>query len=409
MPPQPGRHDAEPTAAERRRIEALTRLLVRRIETEGPLPFSEFMRTALYEPGLGYYCSAHDPWGGRGDYLTAPQVHPALGQAVARLAAEVDAAAGAAGEFTLVEVGSGDGALLCAALAAVRRHHGGLWRRLRVISVEAGERARALQRGRLPVPGGGLAWGAALEELPRERFRGLIVSNELLDAFPVERVRGGPDGPTMARVHCGAEGLRQRFDAPPSAEVRAYLRRNGIRLRPGQIAEVCPAVEPWLRQACARLRLGGILTIDYGRDTGALYDAGRSAGTLVCQRRFRLGADPLHMPGAQDITAWVDFGNLRRLGRRMGLYAYPLCSLRVFLLGMGAAAQPLSDARARLRLRHLLVSEIGEAHLVMLQTRGLPAGALRFGRRRLDSACATPPGCATEGAGARNGQRRPPC
>jgi hypothetical protein len=133
------------------------------------------------------------------------------------------------------------------------------------------------------------------------------------------------------------------------------------------------------------LRAGGVLVVDYGHSTPTLYGASRMFGTLVAQQRFELFDDVLTHPGDRDLTAHVDFGNMQRVGERLTMRWAGRCSLRVFLIGMGATggqeAEPLA---ARMALRHLLVSEIADAHSVAFLCKDLTGAAPVFGRARLD-------------------------
>jgi len=55
-----------------------------RIETAGgALDFADFMREALYAPGLGYYAAGLPKFGAAGDFITAPEVSPLFGRALA--------------------------------------------------------------------------------------------------------------------------------------------------------------------------------------------------------------------------------------------------------------------------------------------------------------------------------------
>ncbi|MFQ5344075.1 MAG: SAM-dependent methyltransferase, partial [Anaerolineae bacterium] len=149
----------------------------------------------------------------------------------------------------------------------------------------------------------------------------------------------------------------------------------------GQVAEICLQAEGWLGAATRDLAAGGLLAIDYGHSTEALYGPERARGTLIAQQRFQLFDDVLAHPGDRDLTAHVDFGNLERLGAREGLRWGGRCSLRVFLIGMGAVASNSGSVQSRLALRHLLVSEIGDAHSVAWLHKGI--AGLPFGRDRL--------------------------
>jgi SAM-dependent MidA family methyltransferase len=211
----------------------------------------------------------------------------------------------------------------------------------------------------------------------------------LLDAFPVHRVVALPDG--VQEVFVGAEN--GRFTEPAGAlstrRLAEYLDSNGIDLRAGQIAEISLAAGDWMEAVADKLSAGFVLTIDYGARTEVLYGPDRQCGSLVCQRQYQVSADPFHHVGEQDISAHVDFGNLRRRGLERGLDPLGLESLQIFLLGFGVAEGSMIDpndpeaTRRHLALRHLLFSEIGEAHRVLLQVTGVPTGELRFGRERL--------------------------
>ena len=129
-----------------RRSRALIHYLSERIATSGPMPFASFMADALYHPEHGYYTSLPGPWTVTPDFLTAPQMGPALGDAVAELAVAVDGALGRPVCLDLVELGSGDGSLLMSTLTALQRRYPTVWPRLRAWSVERGASGRRRQQ-----------------------------------------------------------------------------------------------------------------------------------------------------------------------------------------------------------------------------------------------------------------------
>ena len=55
----------------------------------GWIPFARYMELALYAPGMGYYSGGAAKFGGTGDFVTAPEISPLFGKAVARQAAQV--------------------------------------------------------------------------------------------------------------------------------------------------------------------------------------------------------------------------------------------------------------------------------------------------------------------------------
>lgn len=78
----------------------LARKIAARISAEGPLPFSEFMRLALYDPEHGYYLG--QPFGPTGDFYTAAQLQPVFGAYVSTLAASL-----LPGYSAFVDIGAG--------------------------------------------------------------------------------------------------------------------------------------------------------------------------------------------------------------------------------------------------------------------------------------------------------------
>lgn len=363
--------------------------LLAEIDSDGPITFATFMERALYDPERGYYTGTRSPWGRGGDYLTAPQVHCAVGAAIARLAAETDEVLGHPARFTLIEAGSGDGQLmadLCDALAA---GYPDLYERTRMWSIERSPASRERQSQTLQRHTARVGWAESIEEVPDSEVRGGVFSNELFDALPVHRVVALADG--IHELFVAAENGRfvERAGALSTPLLAAYLDSNSIDLREGQAAEISLAAGDWLEAAAEKLSAGFVLTIDYGAKTEILYGPDRQRGALVCQRRYQLSADPFQHVGEQDISAHVDFGNLRRRGLARGLAPRDLESLQIFLLGFGVTEGSMIDpddseaTRRHLALRHLLFSEIGEAHRVLLQVAGIPADHLKFGRERL--------------------------
>ncbi len=363
--------------------------LLAEIHRDGPITFATFMERALYDPEHGYYMSPRSPWGRDGDYLTAPQVHSAVGTAIARLAAETDEVLGHPAPFTLIEAGSGDGQLMADVCDALAAHHPDLYERTHVWSVERSPASRERQSRALHRHAARIGWAESITEIPGSGVRGGVFSNELLDALPVHRVVALPDGVHEVLVAAEDGRFTETVGALSTPRLSEYLECNGIDLCDGQTAEISLAAGDWIEAAADKLSAGFVLTIDYGARTEVLYGPDRRRGSLVCQRRYQLSADPFQHVGEQDISAHVDFGNLRRRGLERDLVSLGLESLLIFLLGFGVTEGSMIDpddaeaTRRHLALRHLLFSEIGEAHRVLLQVIGMRTGELKFGRERL--------------------------
>ena len=167
-----------------------------------------------------------------------------------------------------------------------------------------------------------------------------MLANELLDALPVHLVEGS------------ADGLRERFVAldpapedpehpfslvlgPPSTpDLAGRLAGEGVELQPGQFAEICLELDPWLDRATVPLERGVVLLIDYGAPADELYAPARGS-TLRAYHRHRVHADPLVAIGRQDLTAHVDLTAVERAARSAGLDQLGSARQAEFLAALG--------------------------------------------------------------------------
>ena len=300
------------------------RAIRRRIARHGPITFADFMAAALYGPG-GYY--TRNTAGV--DYYTSPQVHPAFGALLAVQLFHLWTLLERPRPCNVVELGAGDGRLCRDILAAARYLPDSFGDAIDYTVVDQ----RAAPGWEQAIPNASRLVADALlpasDEAPVPAPAHCVLSNELLDALPVHRVRMeagrlrelylglGPD------VADGYEGpLVEVSGAPSTPALQSRLCDVGVALSDGQTAEVCLLLDAWAEATAARLESGFALTIDYGRAASDLYDpAQRRHGTLVTYQAHRQTDAPLQDVGRQDITAQVDFTSVQRAGQRAGLTA----------------------------------------------------------------------------------------
>ena len=292
------------------------RAIRRRIARHGPITFAEYMARALYGPG-GYY-TRNSPGG---DYYTSPQVHPAFGALLAIQLFQLWGLLDAPDPFFVIEPGAGDGLLARDVCNAASHLPEGFPGSLRYAAVD-----RSLESLDARDPALARISGDALR-LPFRNVTGCIISNELLDALPVHRVRMERGAlrelyvAIASDVADGYEGQLVEIAGDPSTpDLGRRLGDIGVNLPDGQTAEICLLLDGWAASVAASLDIGFVLTIDYGRGADDLYDPmQRPHGTLVTYRSHRQTDTPLVDPGRQDITAQVDFTSVRLAGERAGL------------------------------------------------------------------------------------------
>ncbi len=299
------------------------------------------MELALYEPTHGYYMRG-GPGGERigweGDFYTSGDLHPAFAEALARQLRQADELLGHPDPFTLVEMGPGKGFLARDLLSAGSKPEGSFLHRLRTVLVERSPAMRALQRSN-PAPwlqpDGRLSWVHSLQELDTDSLVGVLLSNELVDAFPVHRIT--LDRGELKEIHVDLqEGRFVECLLPLSTpELSRYLQRLEVTLQEGHRTEMNLQALGWMTEVARVLGRGFVITVDYGHTAQDFYSPQRGNGTLLCYHRHKASDDPYHRVGLQDMTAHVDFTSLALTGEGAGLTVTGFTNHMSFLAGLG--------------------------------------------------------------------------
>ncbi|MBI2871745.1 MAG: SAM-dependent methyltransferase [Chloroflexi bacterium] len=316
-----------------------------RIHRDGPITFREFMEVALYAPGVGYYASRGAESAQR-DYFTAPSVHPLFGALVAHQLQQFWEALGRPEAFWVVEPGAGDG-LLCRDILSWLSHlDTSMAHAVRYVVTDRGSGLRVEQE--LPADLLPRVHRIRTAGLPLGPITGCIISNELLDAFPVHRVT--VQGGRLREIYVGLDaqgGLVERLGRPSTPALEKRFRELGISLPEGYRTEVNLELASWVREVASTLERGFVLTVDYGHPATDLYGPTRSRGTLRCYYRHTLNANPYQHVGRQDISVHVDFTTLIRLGEPAGLQTLGFATQGEFLENLGFRAYLASLAARR--------------------------------------------------------------
>lgn len=314
---------------------ALQDAIVDRIRTGGGITFRDYMAMALYHPGLGYYTSRRDKIGRSGDYFTSPETSRVFGVLIGRQLREMWEVIGRPAEFTVVEVGAGTGALSRDILGWALSHAPDFADALLYVIVEISAALAERQRETLESEGftGRVSWR---DDLPGGST-GCILSNELLDAMPVHRVRTVDGHLHEAYVVWDGARLFEELRHLSTPEIARYFQRLGLTPGEGCYAEVNLEAAALIRRSAAALDRGFIMTFDYGYEAAELYAPWRTDGTLLCFYSHNPSHDPYARIGRQDITSHVDFTTVRRAGEEAGLATLGLVTQAEFLTNLGAA------------------------------------------------------------------------
>jgi SAM-dependent MidA family methyltransferase len=352
---------------------AASRALLERIGTElaaadNWISFARYMELALHEPGLGYYAGGARKLGAGGDFVTAPELSPLFGRTLARQIAQLLEP----GEAVL-EFGAGSGLLAEILLSELKG--------VKYEILETSPELRDRQQQRL---GSRVRW---LDHLP-QKFRGVMLANEVVDAMPVHALAWTEAG-VLERGVCVNEGQLAWSDRAAGGLVLSESKKIQIEIPPSgrYESELALFARAWMRSLGRFLERGAILAIDYGFPAREYFHPQRSMGTLACHYRHRVHGDPFFLPGLQDITAHVDFSALARAAADAGLDVLGYASQAQFLINCGItdllAAEDPADAKrylpAAAAVQKLLSpSEMGELFKVLAVGKGVTLPLLGF-------------------------------
>ncbi|WP_047244239.1 class I SAM-dependent methyltransferase [Chromobacterium subtsugae] len=294
----------------------------------GWIPFSHYMELALYASGMGYYAAGSSKLGEAGDFITAPELTPLFGQALARQLAELlPQTAGAIYEF-----GAGTGKLAIDVLAELEAL-GCLPQKYVILDLSPDliERQRQNIRAALPHLADRVEWASRLPDA----IDGVVIGNELLDAMPCEMVFRDESRRLRQRgvtVRDGALAYEDRdFADARLAELAAQL----VPDIPRYETEISLANRAFVATVAGALSRGAILLIDYGHAASEYYHPERSMGTLLGHYRHHTVQDPFYLPGLMDLTCHVDFSAVAQSGLDAGLDLIGYASQAQFLLNCG--------------------------------------------------------------------------
>lgn len=286
----------------------------------GSITLAAYMELALYHPTYGYYQREQVGPGRTGDFLTSPEASPYFGLTVARQLIEIWDRLGQPDVWEIREYGAGTGVLAYDIMAGISNDAPEAMNGLTYRLVESNAFRRA--EAQAAMAEAGLAELVKISDStePLPSFAGVMLGNEVADAFPAHRlvVRNGELREcfvTVTEAGFGWTEGERSAEAASLPEIEAIAKR----LPDGAIVEVSPAAADWFESAAALLERGLALLIDYGYPAEKLYSEHRLEGTLRAYRGQQVSDDPFTSPGQVDLTTHVDFSALERAGARAGL------------------------------------------------------------------------------------------
>ncbi|MDR3459366.1 MAG: SAM-dependent methyltransferase [Verrucomicrobiae bacterium] len=350
------------------------------ISQTGAISFARFMELALYCPETGYYEKKKDNVGRQGDFITSVSVGSLFGELLAfQFAGWLDELKNRHEKLQIIEAGAHDGKLAADILNWLQIHRPVLFSAIEYTILEPSPARRQWQQEKLS-PFSNVRWRSSVNS-SQPPSAGILFSNELLDAFPVQRLGWDASGRQWFEWGVTLDGELLRWSRLPLAA--SSLPANIVNL-PAALLEVLPdqytietspAAESWWHAAAGILSHGKLLAIDYGFTDDEMISPARTKGTLRAYHRHHVTDDVLANPGDQDLTAHVNFSAIQKAGEAAGLRTETFCTQPQFLTRILAKAVPEKlfasmDARQIRQFQTLTHPEhLGRAFRVLVQSR----------------------------------------
>lgn len=333
------------------------------------ISFHEYMALCLYHSEYGYYMSDRLKVGKKGDFYTSSSIGSIMGEVLAHKLIALSREFGQHERIVIAEWGGGNGQLALHVLDTIHESYPEAYNRLQVQMIEQSPFHRQLQQETLCDHFERIVHYDEQSWFQQASPNGIVVfSNELLDAFPVHRVKQANGAVQEIFVAWDEQNDQFQEVLLPISDSRilTYIERHNIVLREGQIMEVHLDAAAWMRKIGNWMDNGVVLSVDYGDTVEQLVSPHRYQGTLMCYRNHQAHDNPYLHPGEQDITAHVNFTAMIEAGLESGLAEWILQTQQDFLVAGGILellqdhtnTDPFSPIAKRNRaIRQLLVSD----------------------------------------------------
>ena len=254
--------------------------LKNRIKKSGPLSFSEFVESCLYDANYGFY-TKRGRAGRRGDFLTSPEVGPFFGFLIANWLDETWRNLNKPKNFQVIEVGAGSGTLARAIIDAKPKClENGIY-----TMVERSQKLREEQPTSDKL--------VSISNIPEVPLVGAVIANELLDNLPFDLLEG--NGKCWKEVRVGL--MDDQF-----VETLIGERKEPVEVLPIKGARIPIQTQAikWVESILEMIVAGSLLVIDYGSTTQEMSQRDQDSWFRTFRKHSR-GRGPLDDVGNQDL------------------------------------------------------------------------------------------------------------
>ena len=296
--------------------------LIKKInENGGKVTFYDFMDFVLNDPNNGYYGSGKANLGINGDFATSPSLSNDFSFFIAIQIEEwlkqINNSKTFNGNLNIIEFGSGNGCLIKGIIYYFFNKNKQILENISFKIIELNQGMIIKQRENLKEflsKGIDISW-IKLEELEDKSINGIVIANEVLDAFPVERIQYSQGSLHQQCVSFDQKLgklilLKNKLNENLKIKINYLKNKFGINIPPvkateGWTTELHVYQSEWLKQIYKKLNFGILLIIDYAIDSKKYYSSKKHDGTILAYKDQKAINDFLFSPGDCDLTCHI--------------------------------------------------------------------------------------------------------
>ena len=303
----------------------LTELIKEAIIKKKGITLAEYMKMCMTHPEYGYY-TKKKPIGFKGDFITSPEISQMFGELIGLWIVKVWMDHNKPSEFSLVELGPGNGTLMADILRATRSISA-FHKSLKITLVEISPALRKIQKKVLK--NYKINWKKKLSKLPN--IPTTIIANEFFDAFPVEQYIFKKS--KWMEIIVSLKNFKNKnsnefcFELKKISKLPEEL--SLFNHEENQIYEISTETKENIIFLSKHLKKnnGACLIIDYGKDN--------NLGSTLQSVKNHKYSNPLENQGESDLTSLVNFGAIKNYAENYNLVVTDLVDQGDFLKTLG--------------------------------------------------------------------------
>ena len=281
-----------------------------------------YLEKVLYDKNFGYYQNKN-PFGIRGDYITAPNISNLFCEMIAIWLVSFWEKLKKPKILNFVELGPGNGDF-CLILLKTLKNFPEAFSSINIMLYEKSKKLKKIQKKRIPSEK--VSWTEDLKKIKKGPI--VFFGNEFLDALPIKQFK--KINGNVFEKHAFLKNNKVNFFYKKALKKQVDKLKNYSLLKNNGIIEYPEYGFRELEIVCDKIKKlnGGALFIDYG------YKAEKNIDTLQSVMKHKFN-DISKNIGRSDITSLVNFNLYQKYFNSNGLYVESIISQSKFLQKMG--------------------------------------------------------------------------